>query len=103
MTTTSGFSILDGSCDISGTTVSNYNSTSNGIGTVSMLPAIPGYTLHFRVTFTAVGSPPVTPTFVIKANADGSNYSGQANNGQKRQDENWAATAVEPAVAAKAN
>jgi hypothetical protein len=40
---------------------------------------------------------------VIKANADGSNYSGQANNGQKRQDENWAATAVEPAVAAKAN
>jgi len=103
MNTSSGFSILDGTCDISGTTVSNYNSTSNGIGTVTMLPAIPGYTLHFRVTFTAVGTPPVTPTFVFKANADGDNYDGKANNGQKRQDENWAATAVEPAVAAKAN
>jgi len=103
MNTSSGYTILNGTCDISGTTVSNYNSTSNGIGTVTMLPAIPGYTLHFRVTFTAVGTPPVTPTFVIKANADGTNYSGHANNGQKKQDENWAATAVEPAVAAKAN
>lgn len=104
MNTSSGFSILDGTCDISGTTVSNYNSTSNGVGTVSPLPAIPGYTLHFRVTFTAVGTPPVTPTFVIKANADGTNYSGHANNGQKRQDETWAATAVavEPAAAAQA-
>ena len=103
MNTSSGYTILNGTCDISGTTVSNYNSTSNGVGTVTMLPAIPGYTLHFRVTFTAVGTPPVTPTFVIKANADGTNYSGHANNGQKKQDETWAATAVEPAVAAKAN
>ena len=103
MNTSSGYTILNGTCDISGTTVSNYNSTSNGIGTVTMLPATTGYTLHFKVQFAASGTPPVTPTFVIKAHADGTNYSGHANDGQKRQDENWAATAVEPAVAAKAN
>jgi len=104
MNTSSGYTILNGTCDISGTTVSNYVSNSNGTGTVTMLPAITGYTLHFKVQFAASGTPPVTPTFVIKANADGDDYDGHANNGQKRQDETWAATAVavEPAAAAQA-
>lgn len=98
LTTTSGYSILNGTCEISGNTCTSYTSTSNGAGTISSLPSTPGFTLHFSVSFTGVARP-----YHIKANASGDDYTGEANDGVKRQDETWAATATQPAVAAKAN
>jgi hypothetical protein len=83
---------------MSGNSCSSYSSTSNGTGTVTNLPSTPGFAVHFRVTFTGVSQ-----QFVIKANPSGDNYTGHANNGQKRTDETWAATATaEPAANAKA-
>lgn len=109
-TITSGYSILSGTCDISGTTVSNYINSSNVTGTVSAMPSETGWTLHFKVTFNSPpppggGKPSAPQTFVIKANPSGKNYSGHAKHGSKRTDESWAATAsgVEPAVSAKGN
>ena len=109
-TITSGYSILAGSCDIDGTTVSNYNSTNNGLLTVTPMPAEREWNLHFKVTYNppppAGGGKPAAPqVYVIKANLSGKNYSGHAKHGSKKTDESWAAAAsgVEPAVSAKGN
>jgi len=93
---TSGYSILDGSCEITGTGCASYTSTSHGAGKVLNLPSPSGWTLHFSVSFSGVAR-----TYVITANPNpsGSGYTGHANEGDKK--ETWAATAVQPAVAAK--
>jgi hypothetical protein len=95
--TSCGVPILDGTCTIVGTTCSSYTSTKAGAGTVTNLPSTPGWSVHFRVSFSGVPQ-----QFVIRANPSGSNFNGKANDGSKTE-ETWAATATEPAAAAKAN
>ncbi len=102
MTTTSGYSNLDGTCVISGSNCTSYtsNNTAAGNATVTNLPAESGWLLHFKVEFANLPG-----HYNIKANSDGAGgYSGKANDGKKRTDENWAAASTgEPAVKAKAN
>jgi len=93
-TTTSGFSDLDGSCEITGNNCSSYNSTARGAGTVTNKGG-PG--LHFHVNFSGVTHP-----YVIHATARGTGYSGNAqDNSDGDAEESWAAaaTAVQEAVA----
>jgi hypothetical protein len=87
--TTSGFSDLVGSCEISGDNVTSYNSNTRGPGTVTNLG---GTGLKFRVSFSGVTRP-----YVIHANASptGNGFSGNANDdGPEQGEETWAATAT---------
>ena len=88
-TTTSGFSDLIGSCEISGDNVDSYYSNSKGTGTVTNLG---GTGLKFRVSFSGVPRP-----YVIRANANptGNGFDGKANDdGPEEGEETWAATAT---------
>src|SRR6476660_884002 len=88
-TTTSGFSDLVGSCEISGNNVSSYYSDTRGTGTVANLG---GSGLKFRVSFSGVPRP-----YVIRANANptGNGFNGNANDdGPEEGEETWAATAT---------
>jgi hypothetical protein len=90
-TTTSGFSDLVGSCEISGNNVTSYYSDTRGTGTVTNLGG-GGSNLNFRVSFTGVTRP-----YVIHANANGAGngFAGNANdNGPEEGEETWAATAT---------
>jgi len=101
MNTSSGYSILDGTCVISGSNCTSYtsNDTTAGAATVENKAAEAGWLLHFKVTFANVSG-----HYTIKANSSPSGYTGHANDGMKRTDETWAATSTgEPAVKAKAN
>jgi len=92
--TTSGFSDLVGSCEISNNNVTSYYSNTRGTGTVTNLG---GSNLNFRVSFTGVTHP-----YVIHANANGAGngFSGNANdNGPEEGEETWAATATAPEAA----
>ena len=92
--TTSGFSDLVGSCEISGNNVTSYYSDTRGTGTVTNLG---GTNLNFRVSFAGVTRP-----YVIHAvgNGAGNGFSGNANNnGPEEGEETWAATATKPEAA----
>ncbi len=97
--TTSGFSDLVGTVEITGDDVTSYTSDTKGAGTFTNLG---GSNLNFRVSFTGV-----TRQYVIvaSANSAGNGFSGNANdNGPEETEETWAATASAPAsVSAKAN
>jgi hypothetical protein len=92
-TTTSGFSDLVGSCEISGDNVTSYYSDARGTGTVTNLG---GSGLRFRVSFSGVPRP-----YVINANANGAGgFDGNANdNGPEEAEESWAATATKAEAA----
>ncbi len=87
-TTTSGFSDLVGSCEITGTNVTSYTSNTQGTVTPENLG---GPNLHFKVKFDAVTHP-----YVINANASGNGFSGNAKDkdGLTDAEETWAATAT---------
>ena len=89
---TSGFSDLDGTCEISGNDCTSYTSTAKGTGTVNNIGS--GSTLNFQVSFSGVTHP-----YVVTASASGTGYSGNASHGNKRQDESWAATATQVVAA----
>jgi hypothetical protein len=89
--TTSGFSDLVGSCEISNNNVTSYTSNSKGAGTVTNLG---GSNLNFRVSFSGVTRPYV---IVASANPGANGFSGNANNdGPEEAEETWAATATAP-------
>ena len=92
-TTSSGYSDLDGSCEISGNDCTSYTSTSKG-QTVTPRNIGSGSNLIFQVTF-----PPDTHPYTITASPRstkaGGGYSGHASHGQKRTDEPWTATATQ--------
>ena len=95
-TTSSGYSDLDGSCEISGNDCTSYTSTNKGTGTVTNIGS--SSNLVFQVQF---GSDrPYTITASASSSKAGTSYSGSASHGQKRADESWTATAtqVDPAA-----
>jgi hypothetical protein len=96
--TTSGFSDLVGTCEISDDDVTSYTSDTKGSGTVTNLG---GANLNFRVSFAGVARQYV---ITATANGAGNGFSGKANNGgPEESEETWAATASAPAsVSAKA-
>ena len=85
-TTASGFTDLVGSMVVTNNNVDSYTSDTQGAGTVRNLG---GTGLNFNVSFTAVNR-----TYHVQATANGSNYSGNANNnGPEAAQEDWTATA----------
>lgn len=94
---TSGFPDLNGSCEIDGDDCTSYTSNNLGAGTVRNIGG--PSTLMFQVNFPGPGN-----LYTIGANSNGSGYSGEASNGGENVrdiDEPWAASATQPAVAAK--
>ena len=92
--TTSGFTDLVGTCEISGDDVTSYTSDTRGAGTVTNLG---GSNLNFRVSFAGVTRPYV---ITATANGAGNGFSGRANNNSPEEaEETWAATATQPAAA----
>ena len=87
---TSGISALNGTCEISGTNCSSYNSTNKGASNTPSNLGGGGTGLNFNVTFP--GDP---KTYHITAPANGTGFSGNANDGLKRGVESWAATATQ--------
>lgn len=90
--TTSGFADLVGTCEITGDDCTSYTSNTLGAGTVTNLGS--GSNLNFRVSFEGVSR-----QYVIIADANGSGFSGNANdNGPQEGEESWAATATTTAA-----
>ena len=94
--TSSGFSDLDGYCDITGVAINTYHSNTLGDAT-NIDNKGSGSDLHTKVTFASA------KPFTIKAKKNTSgDFSGDADDKGKTE-ETWAATATgEPAAAAKA-
>jgi len=91
-TTSSGYSDLDGSCEISGNDCTSYTSTNKGTGSVTNIGS--GSNLIFQVRF---GSDPQPYTITASPSSSkaGTSYSGTASHGRKRTDEPWTATATQ--------
>jgi len=95
--TSSGFSDLDGNCEITGVDIDSYHSSTLNADATG-IKNHGGSDLHATVTF-----PGVKPyTIKAKKNASG-DFKGDADDGKGKGDETWAATATtgEPAAAAK--
>lgn len=92
--TSSGFSDLDGECDITGVDITQYISTALGNAT-KIENKGSGSDLHAKVTFAGVTKP-----FTIKAkkNASG-DFNGGADDDNVKTEETWAATATGEPVA----
>jgi hypothetical protein len=86
-TTSSGFSDLNGSMVATNDNVDSYTSTNLGAGTVRNTG---GSGLDFNVSF---GNAPAR-TYHINANANGTGFTGSANNnGPEADQQSWEATA----------
>jgi hypothetical protein len=89
-TTSSGATDLNGTMTITGTSVTAYNSTSKGTGTITNDQST-ATNLNFKVGFSGVQKP---YHITANANANGNGYSGNAkDDGTSLSEDTWAATA----------